>query len=185
MAHWALISGKDTDAIAAALSDVAARLSSAGVTVGGFVQARVVEESGRKHYDVVRLGTGERARISQERPRPAEGSSCTQDFLDEGFNAARRWAAEDAARVEVLVIDGLNKLEAGGEGHGPTLVEALRSKAKVVLLGARDRQLSALMERFVLPEASLVGSLEPPLDAGAVERFTATLVEALSRAGER
>jgi nucleoside-triphosphatase THEP1 len=180
MSRWALVSGPDTEAIAKALSRVAERLREGGVSVGGFVQARVPEEGGRRHYDVVRVGAGERARLGQERVRPKADEGCSVEFLDAGFEAARRWVSEDAGRVQVLIVDGLNKLEAGGEGHARTLAEALASKATVVLLGARDRQLSALMERFPLAEETLVAALEPPLESEAVDRFAADVARAVS-----
>jgi SAM-dependent methyltransferase len=85
---------------------------------------------------------------------PITGTFGYCGFLFEraGFEAARAWIAEDAARAEVLVLAEVGKLESAGEGHAAALKLALES-GRPVLLSVRADVLAPVVERFGLSDA--------------------------------
>jgi hypothetical protein len=84
-------------------------------------------------------------------PDPAQGSGCSIVFDPAGFEAARRWIAEDARASDVVVLDGIGKLELGGEGHRAAVARAL-AEARLVVLAVRDDQLVYVVEALGLEE---------------------------------
>jgi nucleoside-triphosphatase THEP1 len=174
MARWALISGGNGTENAACALKVVARLATRGIRAAGFVQRKHVDEEGRKRYELVRLGGGESVVLAVDgvaAKGPTEEFFCSMAFHQEGFDAARRWLEEDAPTSDLLVLDGISKLEVSGKGHCATLEAALCSTGKVVLLCARAHQLVYVVERFGLEEADMVAALELPADDTAFDTF--------------
>ena len=182
MARWALISGENGVENAARAVEVAERLAAGGARVAGYVQHKGVDERGRKRFEIVRLSSGERAVLAVHGvfPRPGEGERfCSMAFRNDGFATARRWIEEDAPAADLLVLDGISKLEVMGRGHSATLGAALRREGKLVLVCARASQLFYVVERFGLAEEDLVAALELPAAVGAADSFARAVAAAL------
>ena len=182
MSRWALISGNKGDHKPDVVSAIAERLSSMGVSVGGFVQLARYDARGEKGYELLRLRTGERLTLALggvAAKKVSEEAFCSYAFDNDAFARAERWIEEDvAARCRLLVLDDISKLEVQGKGHARSLAYALSRQAdQVVLISARASQLFYVVENFGL-EDDPVDALELPVDDAAKERF----VRALARA---
>jgi nucleoside-triphosphatase THEP1 len=169
MALWALISGEESQPKSDFALELARTLAARGVRVGGFAQDKQVDAKGEAGYALVRLSTGERVPLARAgvAPRgPEEEAFCGYAFRTDGFALARRWIEQDAD-ADVLVLDGISKLEAAGRGHAAALELALALPSpKRVVVAARSSQLFYVMERFALPEPFA----NVDLPAGAEER---------------
>lgn len=153
--------------------DVAARLAARGLRVGGFVQRTTEGEGGAKSIDLVRVPDGRTVPLARSAPAGA-GGGCALAFDPAGFAEARRWIEVDAAASDLVVVDGIGKLELGGEGHRGAVAHALAAGG-LVLLAVRDDQLVYALEALGLGEpvaAYAEGEGEPALAAfvAAVER---------------
>lgn len=153
-----------------AVAGLAAALRARGLAVGGVVQPALPEggeEPGpgapRPGYDLEDLASGERRRFARRR----EGGARGFDFDDEAW----AWAAARIVRAQqgcdVVIVDELGRLEAGGGGHVPSIAAlADRPGRAAVLLGA-------VRDRCVEPLAAFVGepalALRAPIDAAALE----------------
>jgi nucleoside-triphosphatase THEP1 len=153
MAYALVIAGKGGTRSRAARKIVDA-LVARGIRVGGFVQRTLEVGPGGKVVELVRLRDG--CTLPLARTGPAEGAGadtagCSLAFDPAVFEAARRWIEADAPGAEVLVLDGLGKLELGGEGHRAAIAHALAT-APLVLLAVRDDQLVYALEALRLGE---------------------------------
>jgi nucleoside-triphosphatase THEP1 len=133
-----------------AAREVAAALAAGGLRVGGFTQRTVQSETGAKTIDLVHLPDGEAAPLARS-ATPADAAACSLAFDRAGSERARRWIEADAAASDVLVVDGLGKLELGGEGNRSAVAAALAS-GRPVVLAVRDDQLVYAMEALGLEE---------------------------------
>ena len=167
------------DNAALALS-IVERLTAAGLRVAGFVQHKSRNERGEKRYELVRLHSKDRAVLAVDgvaAKGPTEEFFCSMAFHNDGFDAARLWVEEDAGGADLLLLDGISKLEVSGKGHCATLEAALRGEA-AVLICVRASQLSYVFERFGLDDAQMFAALELPANDGAVEKFVQDVGEA-------
>lgn len=142
---YALIIGDSGGDRSAMARDVARRLAGRGLRVAGFTQRIREVTEGRKAIEVERLGGG--AAIALARTSAAAGPGpavCSYAFDAAAFEEVRRWVEADAAGAQVLVLDGLGKLELGGGGHRAALELALRAGPPVVLAVRRDQVFYAL-----------------------------------------
>ncbi|MBI5549193.1 MAG: DUF2478 domain-containing protein [Deltaproteobacteria bacterium] len=186
MARWALISGEGGSDKSACARQVADRLQAAGLRVGGYLQHKLRDEQGQKRYELGRLGAkAERVVLAVDgiaAKGPGEDFFCSMAFYESAFDAARRWVEEDARAAEVLVLDGISKLEVSGKGHCAALESALRlPEDQVVILCARASQLSCVVERFALDDSAMVAALEVPAEAAAVEELASAVREAVGK----
>lgn len=184
MARWAVIAGEDGEQSASLALELVAELRAASVRVGGFVQRKGVDGDGKKGYDFVRLRDEETVPLALEGASargPGEETFCSLVFQQAGFDAARRWLEEDAATADLLVLDGISKLEVSGRGHAAALEAALQLPDKVVLLCVRGSQLVYAVERFKLAELDVIGELEWPAEPTARDAFARELREACGR----
>lgn len=150
--------------------DVAAALTHRGLRVGGFTERTAVSATGAKSLDLVRARDGTAVRLAGPAAGSADPAACSLSFDRRGFETARRWIEEDAPSSDLLVLDGLGKLELGGEGHHAAIVRAL-AIAPVVVLAIRDDQLVYALEAFGLSEpAASYADGEGP---GALDAFVA------------
>jgi nucleoside-triphosphatase THEP1 len=180
MARWALISGESGVENAACALKALQRLRAKGVRIAGFVQHKTRNERGEKRYHLERLLTGERAILAVDgvaAKGPTEEFFCSMAFHNDAFDAARRWVEEDAAGADLLLLDGISKLEVSGKGHCATLEHALRLDEPVVFMCVRASQLSYVIERFALADADMVAALEPPADDAAFDAFVCDVKE--------
>jgi nucleoside-triphosphatase THEP1 len=162
MTWWALVGGRKTDKTGAALA-VVRRLEARGVKVGGFVQREVVSEEGKvMGWDVERVdGTARRA-LARTSPQP---ELCDYAFDPEAFAQAAAWAGE---ACQLVVVGGVGKLEAEGQGHFPLLARLAETQGgPPVLAVVRDSCLSPV--GLALPDAR--GWLDLPCALDDLERF--------------
>jgi nucleoside-triphosphatase THEP1 len=132
---------------------VADGLAARGLRVGGFTQRTTDADGGAMRIDLVHATDGAVVPLARSAPEAAAapGGGCSVAFDPAGFEAARRWIEADAAGSDVVVLDGLGKLELGGGGHRAALGLALGA-ARVVVLAVRDAQLVYALEALGLGE---------------------------------
>jgi nucleoside-triphosphatase THEP1 len=160
-----------------AAREVVEALAARGVRVGGFTQTTRTLETGAHFVDLVRVRGGATVPLAHPAARTSE-ASCSLEFERSGFEAARRWIEEDAPASDVLVLDGLGKLELAGEGHRATLDRAL-ALAPVVVLAVRDDQLVYALEALGLGEP--IASYTDGEGAVALGEFVAALAPPRAR----
>lgn len=148
------------------LAELCERLRTRGLELGGITQPALHVDGRRVGYELLDAATGERHPLAHRRTERREGE------LGYEFDAeAWPWARERirAARLEreVLVVDELGRLEAGGEGHLPPLVETLAAtRARVHLLGVRADCAEAIAERLGRYDLTReLSASEPDLEA--------------------
>lgn len=180
MARWALIAGpKKSDKTDHALALMEA-LQAAGVNVGGFLQAKRVDEEQRKNYDLVRLPSLQRLPLAQEAlyaNAAADVTFCALRFDNDAFRRALEWI--DAARheAEVLFVGDISKVEVGGGGHCKAVSTALAMPdTTLAVLCVRADQLFYVVEKFGLGD-DVVACLELPADAETCQRFIQDVVD--------
>jgi nucleoside-triphosphatase THEP1 len=182
VSRWALIAGPKHSDKAQVARRLASALETAGVPVGGFVQVRRVDGEDRKHYDLLRVSSGERVQLATETTHASgtDESFCSLRFATDAFAMARSWLERDAAKAEVLFIGDVSKLEVSGGGHDRSIRRALalRSRTAVVLC-VRSDQLFYAVERYGLGE-DVVASLELPTDEDGCQQFIEDAVASLS-----
>jgi nucleoside-triphosphatase THEP1 len=147
---WALVVAGKGGKRSHAAREAAAALAARGLRVGGFTQRIVETEGGAKTIDLVRVGGGATAPLARS-ATAADAAACTLAFDRAGSEEARRWIRADARESDVLVLDGIGKLELGGEGNRAAVDEALAS-GRLVVLAVRDDQLVYAIEALGLEE---------------------------------
>jgi nucleoside-triphosphatase THEP1 len=173
---WALVVAARGGQRSRAAREVADALLASGLRVGGFVQRTDEVGAGAKVLTVVRLRDGlERPLARPAAQVSADGAACSLAFDPAGFAEARAWVDEDVGAAQVLVLDGLGKLELSGEGHRAALDRALGSGAPVVL-AVRDDQLVYAVEALGLGDP--LASYTDGEGAAAREAFVAAVVTA-------
>lgn len=161
---WALVVAARGGKRSRAAREVADGLAARGLRVGGFTQRTIDREDGSKDIDLVHASDGRVVPLarSEKRAAPVEGGGCAIVFDPAGFEAARRWVEADGRGSDVLVLDGIGKLELAGQGHRAALTAAL-SAAPLVVLAVRDDQLVYAVEALGLGEpAASYGDGEGP-----------------------
>lgn len=164
---WALVVAAKGGKRSRAAADIADALRARGVRLGGFVQRMAEPAPGTKEISLVRLRDGRERLLARTTPAAApsptvspaalqpaaadEASACLIGFDPAGFAEARAWVNEDAATMDLLLLDAIGKLELSGEGHRDAVRRAL-SSGKPVALAIRDDQLVYAMEAFGLDE---------------------------------
>ncbi len=186
MAHWALITGERGEGKTSLALRLIARLRAAGLRVEGFVQRALDDADGaRAGYDLVRLANEESAPLARRGtdPHGTRPTVCHYVFEPGVFARGCTWLREDAARAEVLLLDEVGRLEAGGRGHAEAIRLALGlPPPKVVVLSVRAEMLFAVVQRFLGDDpVEPVAALEAPAAPGAEEEFVAQVVRAVGR----
>lgn len=150
---WALVVAAKGGKRSVAAREVVEGLAARGLRVGGFTQRMVDLDDGSKDIALVHASDGATIPLarSEKRTAPVEGGGCAIVFDPAGFAAARRWVELDAPSCDVLVLDGLGKLELAGEGHRAAVAHAL-SAAPLVVLAVRDDQLVYALEALGLED---------------------------------
>lgn len=182
MAKWALITSESGAGGSACAAGIVGRLAGRGVASAGFLQRKGVDGKGRTRFELVRLRGGESAVLAVdgvEASGPGEERHCRMAFRKDGFDAAARWLEEDAAGADVLVFDGVGKVEAAGRGHCRALRAALGLEGKVVLVFARARPLFRVVHRLGLDESEMLAALEVPADGAALDAFVESVASAV------
>lgn len=150
MTYALVIAGKGGKRSRAA-SDVVDGLAARGLRVGGFTQRTTEGEGGHRTIDLVHAADGRVVPLARSGDAKAGSAACSIAFDPAGFETARRWIDGDARSSDVVVLDGLGKLELGGEGHRAAIGRALAA-APLVVLAIRDDQLVYALEALGLGE---------------------------------
>jgi nucleoside-triphosphatase THEP1 len=174
MAYALVIAGRGGRRSQAA-RNVAEALVARGLRVGGFTQRTVESGTGKKSVDLVHARDGRAVPLARAAPAGADPAACSLAFERAAFEEARRWVEDDAETCDVVVVDGLGKLELGGEGHRATIAHALKT-APLVVLAVRDDQLVYAVEALGLEEP--VASYTDGSGAAALDTFATELVRA-------
>lgn len=183
----AIVSSVHGSETADELSELASSLRASGLTVAGFVQPRGLDAQGRARHELLRLRTEERIGLAVAGvvPRgPDEESFCSKAFSLGSFDTALEWIREDGPKSDVVILDGLGKLEAAGRGHSRALDAALvsaRSRSSgpaLIVVGARTSQLTYLLDRFGWGEDLLWAALELPAGDASRAEFRRRLLSA-------
>jgi nucleoside-triphosphatase THEP1 len=176
MSYALVIAGKGGKRSRAA-GEVADALRARGLRVGGFTQRTVESESGAKAIELVRLRDGTVLPLSRGAAAAsgAEPSACSFAFDRAAFDEARAWLDADAPGSDVLVLDGLGKLELGGEGHRASIARALAA-GPLVVLAVRDDQLVYALEAFGLGDP--VAAYTDGMGEAELEAFVAEVARA-------
>jgi nucleoside-triphosphatase THEP1 len=173
MTYALVIAGKGGRRSQAA-RNVASALAARGLRVGGFTQRTIESATGAKTVDLVHVRDGRVVPLA--RPAAAsDAAACSLAFEPAAFEEARRWVEEDAETTDVLVIDGIGKVELGGEGHRAAVASALAT-AKLVVLAVRDDQLVYALEALALGEP--LASYTDGSGAAALDAFVGEVVRA-------
>jgi nucleoside-triphosphatase THEP1 len=180
VARWALIAGpKKSDKTDHALALFRA-LQGAGITVGGFIQDKRIDEEQRKNYDLVRLPSMQRVHLAREALNESPESDvtfCALRFDNDAFQLAREWIEADRHDAEVLFVGDISKVEVSGGGHSAALSTALATTgATLAVICVRADQLFYVVEKFGL-EDDVVACLELPAHPDACQRFTRHVVD--------
>ena len=179
MAYALVIAGKGGKRSLLA-REVADAIAGRGLRVGGFTQRMLEPATGVKTIEIVRIRDGRSVTLARSTPDPGgDPSACSFAFDRAALDEASRWIDADAPQADVLVLDGLGKLELGGEGHRATLDRAVAS-ATVVVLAVRDDQLVYALEALGLGEP--VAAYTEGEGAAALAAFVDEVVRA-ARAG--
>jgi nucleoside-triphosphatase THEP1 len=166
---YALVIGEKGRHKSTAMREVAQGLTARGLRVAGFTQRTFEVAPGRKTVEVVRVCDGSAVQIARTSADPGDAAAvCSFAFESPAFEEARRWLEADAAAADVIVLDGMGKLELGGGGHRGTIEYALRAGLPVVL-GVREDSLVYALEALALGEP--LASYGTTEDAAALDRF--------------
>lgn len=129
--------------------------------VGGFLQVPVGPVEEPEAYDLVDVATGSRIRVAEHGPDP---QVCDWTFLPEAFEEARRWCAGPELDV---VITTVGPLEAGGEGHWPTVRSLVDGDGPPLVVSLRPNVLA----RIALQLPDPVAGLELPIADADLDEF--------------
>jgi excisionase family DNA binding protein len=133
-------------------------LRSQGVRVGGFLQVPSGPASAKPlGYDLYRLLQPERMplaeRIRHDQRGPTGERSCELTFHAAALVRACEWLREDASVSDVLVVDGVGKLEERGQGLFPALAWArMQVRPKMILLSSRWDHVPQVTARLALTD---------------------------------
>jgi nucleoside-triphosphatase THEP1 len=178
---WALVVAGRGGKRSRVARDVALALAARGLRVGGFTQRTEEHEDGGKTFELVPAAGGAAVLLARadKRAAPAEGGGCSVVFEPAAFEAARRWIDADAPGCDVVVLDGIGKLELAGEGHRAAITRALEA-ARLVVLAVRDDQLVYAVDALGLEEP--VAAYADGDGPASLEAFV-TAVTAAARTG--
>ncbi len=147
------VTGKRSSGKTSLLSETARRLEKSGAKVCGFIQQRVLDDSGEiSGYRMIRWGKGE-DRIVAVKKKGIIGYT----FSDEAFALARDWISEDSSARCVFIFDEMGLLESKGRGHARAFDEAMfRYPHSLILVSLRKDKIDALCERFSIQRSRVI-----------------------------
>lgn len=174
---WALVVAGKGGKRSRIAREVAGALAARGLSVAGMVQRTLEDEGGRKTVEADRLRRPGTVRLAS--PAVGADASCSLAFEPSGFAEAARWLGEDAPGADVLVLDGVGKLELSGSGHRTALQSALGA-GPVAILAIRDDQLTYVLEALAIEEEP-VAAFTDGEGSDALEAFVAGVAEAARR----
>jgi nucleoside-triphosphatase THEP1 len=174
---YALVIGNKDGRKSIVMREIADALAGRGVRVAGFTQRTSEQGPGRKAVEVVRLRDAASVRLACTTTDPGSAAGvCSFAFDANAFAESRRWIEEDVAGADVIVLDGLGKLELGGGGHRATIEHALRA-GPLVVLSVKEDVLVYALEALALEEP--IASLATGEGSDALDGFVAAVAGAV------
>ncbi len=173
-----LITGPQGSGKTSLLLSLANLLSGQGVTAGGIAAPVVFAGEDRIGYDLLDLGTGERAALARRGGSQGGIRSGPFGFIPAGLAFGERAIASAASeKCGVIAFDEIGPLELEGKGWSGALTSLLPSPGSILLLVVRSGLVRQVIERWNLRPAGLWDPREvTPAEAARI------LVAAHSRA---
>lgn len=138
--------------------DLVQVLRDRGLRVGGFVQVPSGPASSKPlGYDLYRLSQPERIplaeRIVHDQRRPTGERYCELTFHTSTLARACEWLREDVAVSDLLIVDGVGRLEERGQGLFPALAWArMQARPKMIVLSSRPDHVPHITQRLALSD---------------------------------
>jgi len=138
--------------------DLVQALRKRGLRIGGFVQVPSGPASSKPlGYDLYRLSQPERVplaeRIVHDQRRPTGERYCELTFHTATLARACEWLREDVAVSDLLIVDGVGRLEERGQGLFPALAWArMQARPKMIVLSSRPNHVAHLAQRLALSD---------------------------------
>ena len=142
-----LVSGPIGSGKTKAASALVEDLRRCGVSVGGILAPRVMEDSHTTGYDLLDVASGRRVRFLRSQP---PGSEVGRFFLDPAaVSFGRRAILTDLHPGAVSFVDEVGRLELNGGGHEAAVRRALDAGG-VVVLAVRTPLVAEVVRHFAL-----------------------------------
>jgi molybdate-binding protein/nucleoside-triphosphatase THEP1 len=169
-----------------AIVQIARGLTRRGLRVSGFLQRPHRVRSKLTGYDLQQIGKASRlplARRSTSSPTTKDAAYSGFDFRPEAFARAFDWLKRDLPLSDVLVLDGISSLEAGGGGHFNALTWACGLlERKVFLLCVRSDQRATIFQKLGASDSDVPSiTLAACADAKLRGAFLSSISQALGR----
>jgi len=138
--------------------DLVQVLRDRGLRVGGFVQVPSGPSSSKPlGYDLYRLSQPERIplaeRILHDQRRPTGERYCELTFHTSTLARACEWLREDVTVSDLLIVDGVGRLEERGQGLFPALAWArMQARPKMIVLSSRPDHVPHITQRLALSD---------------------------------
>jgi nucleoside-triphosphatase THEP1 len=143
-------------------------LAGQGLRIAGILAKGLWKDGLRAGFDLIHLANGRRTPSARRRDYPHPAHRMMFDFFDSGFQAGAAALCVDACRAaDLVVVDEIGRLEAGGRGWTPHLRELLILEGPMLILVALLDCLSQIRDRFGLHDAPAIDARDP----GASDRL--------------
>jgi nucleoside-triphosphatase len=165
-----LVSGPKHSGKTTLVETVVASLAVRQVHIAGILAKGLWKDGRRAGFDLVNLATGRRVPLARRRSAPHPVHGMMFDFFDSGFKAGADALSLDVCRrADLVVVDEIGRLEAGGEGWAPHLEALLTLDGPLLILVARLDGMPRIRDRFGLHDAPLIDVRDP----GALDQLCA------------
>jgi nucleoside-triphosphatase THEP1 len=155
-----------------------ASLAGRGLRIAGILAKGLWKDGLRAGFDLVNLSNGRCTPLARRRDHPHPEHRMMFDFFDAGFRAGVEAMSLDACRqADIVVVDELGRLEAGGRGWTPCVNALLALEGPLLVLVVRLDRLPQIRDRFGLHDASAIDVRDP----AAADRLRAALAVGSTR----
>jgi len=151
-----IVTGSIGEGKTAWLAKLAGLLREKGVSVGGILALRIVEDGVTTGYDISEISSGDRTPFLRHTGSETMGvERFTMD--DAGFIAGRN-ALDPANNLgnDVVIVDEVGPLELKGRGWSEVLVSLLDETRATVIIAVRKTLKEAVIERFGMDDARVI-----------------------------
>ncbi len=172
--RWTLLTRENADQMLGLVEGLRTR----GLRVGGFVQVPSGPASIKPlGYDLYRLSRPERLplaeRVVHDTPLPTAERACELTFHTAALERACEWLREDVGESDLIIVDGVGRLEQRGQGLFPALAWArMQARPRLIILSSRRDHIPDIAQRLSLP-----GRLVSELSLGEAGAGTAAVVD--------
>jgi nucleoside-triphosphatase THEP1 len=147
------------------LQQIIETLKTQGISVGGVLSPRIMEHGITVGYDVIDIGSGERAEFLREMagdgPEKIGKYAILPAGLEAGLNALKS-ARESGCRV--VVVDEVGKLELEDRGWAGDLDALVNDSQQTLILAVRDSNTELLQQKWNIRNCTVYNvSEEDPL----------------------